>query len=44
MEDNKVMISNIREEIKKIKFEIIEKMDKLDELLESVENPEEVDF
>ena len=44
MEDNKAMISSIKEEIKKIKLEIIEKMDKLDELLETIEKPGDVDF
>ncbi len=44
MEDNKAMISAIKEEIKKIKLEIIEKMDKLDELLESIDNSNDEEF
>ena len=41
MEENSIMISNIKEEIKKIKFELIEKLDKIDELLESIDYSEE---
>ena len=44
MEDNKVAISTIKEEIKKLKLEIIEKMNKLDELLELIDNQEEADL
>ena len=40
MEDNKIIISTIKDEIKKIKLEIIDKMDKLDELLEVLNNQE----
>ena len=41
MEDNAILVVNIKEEIKKIKLEIIEKLNKIDELLESIDNSNE---
>lgn len=41
MEDNAILVVNIKEEIKKIKLEIIEKLNKIDELLESIDNNDE---
>lgn len=38
MEENKKFIEEIKEQIKKIKLEIIEKEDKLDELLKILNN------
>lgn len=36
MEENKRYIEQIKEEIKKLKFEILEKEDKIDELLKII--------
>ena len=41
MENDNMLIDKVKVEIKKLKFEIIEKMDKLDELLETIDNSEE---
>lgn len=41
MEENKDYIAEIKKQIKKIKFEIIEKQEKLDELLNIVNNSNE---
>lgn len=41
MEDNNVMIDTIKDAIKTIKLDIIEKMNKLDELLDSIDNLKE---
>ena len=41
MEDNAILVVNIKEEIKKIKLEIIEKLNKIDELLELIDNSDE---
>lgn len=38
MEENTELISNVKEEIKKIKLDIIDKLDKLDELLNNNED------
>ena len=44
MESNNELISKAKEEIKKLKLEILEKMDKLDELLESIDNSNDEEF
>ena len=41
MEENNISIEQIKEEIKKLKLEIIEKENKIDELLKIINNEEE---
>lgn len=41
MEENKKFIEQIKEQIKQLKIEIIEKQDKLDELLKKMNNETE---
>ena len=41
MEENKKFIEQIKEQIKRLKIEIIEKQDKLDELLKKMNNETE---
>ena len=38
MENDSVLVSKVKEEINKLKLEIIEKIDKLDELVEAIDN------
>lgn len=41
MEENKITVEQIKEEIKKLKFEIIEKENKINELLEMIDSEED---
>lgn len=43
MEENNISIEQIKEEIKKLKLEIIEKENKIDELLKIINNEEELE-
>lgn len=43
MEENSISIEQIKEEIQKLKLEIIEKENKIDELLKIINNEEELD-
>lgn len=43
MEENKISVEQIKEEIKKLKFEIIEKENKINELLEMIDSEEELE-
>lgn len=44
MEENKKYIDLIQEQIKQLKFEIIEKQNKLDEILKIVNNESDEDY
>ncbi|MBR5370015.1 MAG: hypothetical protein IK137_01790 [Bacilli bacterium] len=44
MENNDISIEQIKEEIKKLKFEIIEKENKIAELLKVIEGDNEDDY
>lgn len=42
MEENNITVEQIKDAIKKLKFEIIEKENKIDELLKIINNEEEL--
>lgn len=43
MQENNINVEQIREQIKKLKLEILEKEDKVDELLKMLNNETEID-